>query len=272
MAAVCALAMVLPCAFAADASGNWNGSFDFQGAPVQLTFHLKIAGDTLTGTVDGLGASPTEIHDGKVAGDALTFWVNTDYQGQTYQLMYQGKVSGDAIDFTFGTPDGSWSAEVMARRGMEMAAAPDVSGDWSGTFDFQGDSVPLTFHLKSADGAVTGSVDGLPSSPVEIHDGKVVGATLTFWLNSDYQGQTYRLDYNGKIATDHIDFSFGTEDGSWGTTLTATKAGAPATPAASPVAGPAVAPSASAPATAGAAVQASTPAAAPAQTSSRPQE
>ncbi|HEU5351934.1 MAG TPA: hypothetical protein VFU55_10085 [Terracidiphilus sp.] len=240
MATVCALAMVLQCAFGADASGNWTGSFDFQGASVNLTFHLKIAGSALTGTIDGLGPAPTEIHDGKVAGDTLSFWVNSDYQGQTYQLMYQGKLSGDSIDFNFGTPDGSWSAEVLAKRGMEVAAAPDVSGNWSGAFDFQGNSIPLTFHLKNADGAVTGYVDGLPTSPVEIHDGKVAAGTLTFWLNTDYQGQTYRLDYSGKVAADHIDFSFGTEDGSWGATLTATKAAAaPVAPAAAPATAPA---------------------------------
>ena len=243
MVAVCALAIAVQCAFGADASGNWTGSFDFQGTSVNLTFHLKIAGTALTGTIDGLGPAPTEIHDGKVAGGTLTFWVNSDYQGQTYQLMYQGKVSGDSIDFNFGTPDGSWSAEVLARRGMEVAAAPDVTGDWLGAFDFQGNSVPLTFHLQNADRAVTGSVEGLPTSPAEIHDGKVTGGTLTFWLNTDYQGQTYRLDYSGKVAADHIDFSFGTEDGSWGATLTATKAGAvPAAPAAAPVATPASTP------------------------------
>lgn len=245
MAAVCALAMALQCAYAADASGNWKGSFEFQGNSVELTFHLKIAGNAVTGTVDGLPTSPAPIEDGKVSGDTLTFAVNTDYQGQTYQLMYQGKVSGDAIDFNFGTPDGSWNAELTAKRSAEVAAAPDVSGDWSGSFDFQGTSVPLTLHMKSASGVVTGTVDGLGTSPTEIHDGKLAGETLTFWLNTDYQGQTYKLDYSGKVAPDHIDFSFGTEDGSWGTTMTATRPGAaPApTPAPATVLSPAPGPS-----------------------------
>lgn len=262
MAAVCMLALALQHAHAADASGDWKGSFDFQGTTVALTFHLKIAGNTLTGTVEGLPTSPATIQDGKANGDALTFDVNTDYQGQTYQLVYQGKLSGDAIDFNFGTPDGSWDAEVLAKRSGEAAPQPDVTGDWSGAFDFQGTSVPLTFHMKSAGSAVTGSIDGLGSSPTEMHDGKVVGDAVTFWVDTDYQGQTYRLDYNGKIAADHIDFSFGTEDGSWGATVTAAKAGpSPATPATAPapVASPAVAPT-------------TAPAAPPAQSPSSPQK
>ena len=285
MAAVCALAMALQCAYGADASGNWKGSFDFQGTTVDLTFHLTIVGSTVTGTVEGLPTSPATIEDGKVSGDTVTFAVNTDYQGQTYQLVYQGNVSGDAIDFNFGTPDGSWNAEVMAKRGTDVAAAPDVSGDWSGAFDFQGTSVPLMFHLTSAGGVLTGTVDGLGTSPTEIHDAKVVGETLTFWLNTDYQGQTYRLDYSGKVAPDHIDFSFGTQDGSWGTTLAAKKnaatpvaAAVPATaPAATPAAAPAVAPASpvapsTAPVPATVPAQAPTAKPTPAQAPSSPRE
>ena len=65
----------------------------------------------MTGTVEGLPTTPAEIHDGKIDGDIVTFWVNTEYQGQTYKLVYTGKVSaaGDAIAFTFGTEDLSWT-------------------------------------------------------------------------------------------------------------------------------------------------------------------
>jgi hypothetical protein len=47
--------------------------------------------------------------------------------------------------------------------------------------------------------------------------------TVTFWVNTDYQGQTYKLVYRGKVSADGIRFIFGTEEGSWGTELTATK-------------------------------------------------
>jgi riboflavin synthase alpha subunit len=101
---------------------------------------------------------------------------------------------------------------------------PDVSGVWKGAFDFQGSPVPLTFHLTAANNVVTGTVEGLPTTPVEIHDGKVDGDTVTFWVNSDYQGTTYKLVYKGTVSADGIKFTLGTEDGSWGTELTATKA------------------------------------------------
>jgi len=101
---------------AADITGTWKGAFDFQGDSVPLTFNLKAAGDAITGTVEGLPTTPTEIHDGKVTGDTVTFWLETDYQGETYKLVYKGKVSGDEIQFTFGTEDGSWGAELTAKK------------------------------------------------------------------------------------------------------------------------------------------------------------
>ena len=205
-------------------TGIWKGSFDFNGESVPLTLHLTAAGDAVTGTVEGLPTTPAEIHDGKFDGGTLSFWVSTDYQGTTYKLIYSGKVSAGRIAFTFGTEDGSWSGPLTVTRSAEPAPAqPDVTGTWKGAFDFNGDSVPLTFHLNSAAGAVTGTVEGLPTTPVEIHDGKIDGGTLTFWVTTDYQGEPYKLLYKGKVAAGQIVFSFGTDDGSWGATLTAAK-------------------------------------------------
>ena len=121
-------------------------------------------------------------------------------------------------------------AQMTAERSLDAApasasapASADVTGTWKGSFDYNGNSVPLTVRLTSAAGAVTGAVEGLPTTPVEIHDGKTVGDTLTFWVNTDYQGQTYKLVYTGKISPGQIVFTLGTDDGSWSTQLTATK-------------------------------------------------
>ena len=227
-----AFLLVLPAARAADVSGTWKGNFDFQGTSIPLTFHFTIANGAVAGTVEGMPTTPAEIHDGKVDGGTVTFWVNSDYQGQTYKLVFKGAVSaaGDQIAFTFGTEDGSWGAQMTAAKSAETAPAAasapaglDVTGTWKGNFDFQGTSMPLTLHLTSANGVVTGTVEGLPTTPAEIHEGKLDGDTVTFWLNTDYQGQTYKLVYKGKASAGQIVFNFGTDDGSWGTQMTATK-------------------------------------------------
>jgi hypothetical protein len=112
--ALLCLAALLLCA--AEVSGTWKGAFDFNGQSVPLVFNLKASGDAVTGNIEGLPSSPTVIHDGKFDGNTVTFWINTDYQGETYKLVYKGKVSDDQIQFDFGTEDGSWGAQVTAKK------------------------------------------------------------------------------------------------------------------------------------------------------------
>ena len=116
ISALLAFLAVMPSANAADVSGTWKGSFDFQGTNVALTFHLAATADVLTGTIEGLPTTPAEIHDGKIEGDAVSFWVNSDYEGNTYKLLYKGTVSADGIKFSFGTEDGSWGTELTATK------------------------------------------------------------------------------------------------------------------------------------------------------------
>lgn len=214
----------VPALWAADPSGAYKGAFEFNGSSTPVTLNLKIAGTSVTGTVEGLPTSPAEIKDGKIDGDAITFSVNTEYQGQTYKLVYKGKVSGDHIDFDFGTDDGSWGTTLSVKKeGAAPTPAADVSGAWKGSFDFNGTSMPLTFNLKSSGSTVTGTVEGMGPAPVEIHEGKIDGDTVTFWLNTDYQGQTYVLTYKGKITDGQIAFDFGTADGGWGASVTVKK-------------------------------------------------
>jgi len=218
------LLCILPSLRAADISGTWKGSFDFEGSSLPVTLNLKAADTSVTGTVEGLPTTPAEIHDGKIDGDSVTFWVNTDYQGQTYKLIYKGKIAGENIAFDFGTDDGSWGASMTVKRDAAMAAAPaDVTGSWAGSFDFNGNAVQVTFKLTSSGQTMTGTVEGMGPAPVQIHDGKIEGNTVTFSVDVDYQGQTYTLQYKGKVTPAEIDFDFGTTDGSWGSSVNAKK-------------------------------------------------
>jgi hypothetical protein len=235
-APILVLAAMLPSAHAADATGTWKGSFDFQGTSTPLAFHLKVADGAVTGTVEGMPTTPAEIHDGKADADGISFNVSTDYQGQTYKLVFKGKLSpaGDEIAFAFGTDDGTWSAQMTVARSSDTApaaamAATDatgttsVTGTWKGAFQYNGSSVPLVIHLTSGNGVVTGTVEGLPTTPAAIHDGKMDGDTVSFWVSTDYQGQTYKLVYKGRAAGGQIAFTLGTDDGSWSTQMTAEK-------------------------------------------------
>ena len=221
-----AFVSILPALSAADLSGSYKGAFDFNGSSVPLTINLKIDGSTVTGTVEGLPTTPAEIHEGTLAGDAISFWVNTDYEGQTYKILYKGKIAADQISFDFGTEDGSWSAPLTVKKSGSAAglpAAASVDGSWRGMFDLNGTPTALTFRLKSAGGAVTGTVEREGAPPVEVHEGKIEGDTVSFWIATDYEGDTYTIVYKGKVTPAQIDFDFGTADQSWSASVTAKK-------------------------------------------------
>jgi hypothetical protein len=101
---------------AADISGTWKGSFEYNGQPVPVTFQMKSSEGTVTGTVDGLPTPNAAIKDGKLDGDDLSFWIQIQYQGDDVKLVLKGKVSGDEIKFSMGTDDGSWSTDLTARK------------------------------------------------------------------------------------------------------------------------------------------------------------
>jgi|KBSSwiStaDraftv2_1062776.scaffolds.fasta_scaffold498177_2 hypothetical protein len=109
--ALALLAATLP---AADVTGKWKGAMQTGGR--ELTFDLKADGAKLTGTVTGLIDKPVEIKDGKIQGDAVEFWVMSEYQGAPVKLVYKGKAGASEILFNMGTEDGSWGTEIAAKK------------------------------------------------------------------------------------------------------------------------------------------------------------
>lgn len=110
------LALLATLMFAADITGKWKGSFTGGDQERVLTFDFAAKGEALSGTVSGMLDHPLEIKDGKIQGDAVTFWIQSEYQGQQVKLVYKGKVSAGEIQFTMGNEEGSWSTELVAKK------------------------------------------------------------------------------------------------------------------------------------------------------------
>jgi hypothetical protein len=101
--------------YSADATGKWKGSIDAGGETHDLTFDLKASGDTLTGAFSA-GGQPSEIKDGKIQGDTVSFWATAEYQGQPIKLVFKGQVLESEIHFTMGLDDGSWSTDLVVKK------------------------------------------------------------------------------------------------------------------------------------------------------------
>ena len=110
-----ALALVLAVpALAADIAGKWTASFDTQIGVQNYTYTFKIDGAKLTGSAESQNGK-TEISEGAVKGDEITFTENLDFQGNALKITYKGKVSGDEIKFTRNVADMA-TEEFVAKR------------------------------------------------------------------------------------------------------------------------------------------------------------
>jgi len=113
-------------AMAADVTGKWTfeqpGRGGNPGRPVTIT--LKQSGSTLTGQVPGMGRGgdnpppPTEITDGKVDGNNVSFTVKREFNGNTMVTKYEGTVSGEEmkLKITRDTQNGPMTNEVVAKK------------------------------------------------------------------------------------------------------------------------------------------------------------
>ena len=112
---------------AADASGKWTfeqpGRGGGPGRPVTIT--LKVDGTTLTGSIPGMGRGgdtpppPTEITDGKVDGNNVSFTVKRETPNGVMETKYAGTLSGDEmkLKITRNGQDGTpVTTEVTAKR------------------------------------------------------------------------------------------------------------------------------------------------------------
>lgn len=58
----------------------------------------------------------SEIKDGKIEGDTLSFTIHAGYQGNDLELHYKGKVSGDEIKFSVEVSGTGQTAEYTVKK------------------------------------------------------------------------------------------------------------------------------------------------------------
>lgn len=84
-------------ALAADITGNWKATAEGPNGAMERTFTFKQDGTKLTGETTSSMLGKSEIKDGKVEGDAVSFTINADFGGNSMTIKYTGKISGNEI-------------------------------------------------------------------------------------------------------------------------------------------------------------------------------
>jgi enterochelin esterase-like enzyme len=110
---------------AADFTGQWHAEFDGPRRRQSIQFEFKVEGDQLSGkTVSPFGGNlrETEIQEGKVTGDSLSFVQVVNFQGHEMRIAYSGKLEGETIAISRKVGEFG-SADFKAARGPLPAAA-----------------------------------------------------------------------------------------------------------------------------------------------------
>lgn len=102
-------------ALAADFNGKWTADVQGRNGTQTVTFEFQVSGSALTGKVTTQRGS-TDISDGKVDGDNISFTQVMTMQGNQMKVTYTGKADGnDTINFTRQMGDNP-GTPVVAKR------------------------------------------------------------------------------------------------------------------------------------------------------------
>ncbi|HSP69724.1 MAG TPA: hypothetical protein VLN48_18500 [Bryobacteraceae bacterium] len=109
-------AVMATASFAADVTGTWTASFDTQIGVQKYTYTFTVAGNKLTGKAKSeLAMTETDIVEGTVNGDDITFVENLNFQDMPLRIVYKGKLAGDQIKLTRTILD-MFTEEAVAMR------------------------------------------------------------------------------------------------------------------------------------------------------------
>lgn len=81
-----------------DISGRWTITLERGGQSARFKMDLKVAGNSVTGTIDVAPDVTAQIQNGKLEGDQLTFDVIAPEHGHTKSIRFTGNVHNDSIE------------------------------------------------------------------------------------------------------------------------------------------------------------------------------
>jgi len=113
--------------FAADVTGTWKSEFDSQIGRQKYTYTLKQDGEKLTGKANSEvndQKRETELTEGKIDGDKISFVEMLNFQGNDIRIAYRGTTSNNEMKLTREV--GTFAKEeIVAKR--EGAAQPTAA-------------------------------------------------------------------------------------------------------------------------------------------------
>jgi hypothetical protein len=91
------LALAALSLYAADVNGKWTAEFDSQIGRQRYSYEFKADGATLTGKIIHAERGASDVKEGKVNGDEVSFVEIANVQGNELRIEHKGKIIGDEM-------------------------------------------------------------------------------------------------------------------------------------------------------------------------------
>jgi hypothetical protein len=118
VASIVALAVTLSVAWlhAADPTGRWTATFNTDVGEQSYTYEFVVKGTALTGKIKGSLTGDSQVTEGKIDGDKITFVESVTFMEMPLRIVYSGVMtSADEIKFTRNVADVA-NEELVAKR------------------------------------------------------------------------------------------------------------------------------------------------------------
>lgn len=186
---------------AANATGDWKYSINLESGDVmKLVLNLKQDGEKLTGKVK-VSEFEAPITEGKVAGDAVSFKIPVDFDGNKFTSTYKGTLSGDAIK---GKIHSDWGGEDHNYDWNAAREKADATGTWKWVLvTADGDSIDLSLKVKQ-DGDKLAGVVIMGDNEAPIADGIIKDNKITLKVTRERDGKTQTAKFQGELNGDSI--------------------------------------------------------------------
>jgi imidazolonepropionase-like amidohydrolase len=205
------------------ASGTWALSVDLGEGPQAVTLTLQQEGERLRGSLQGALGSAQIANASIGAGGDIRFTAPVNVGGLTTEATFTGTITANEMrgsvavvgrspgSFTGTRPGGGPnvtptppaqrpappppnSAETLSN---SSAAANNLTGTWTITYDVAGQSVPGTLTLRQQGNTLTGTIQSSFGSS-EVSNGSVGPEGFRFTTAETVQGRTVEITINGK--------------------------------------------------------------------------
>ena len=184
-----------------DPSGTWTWTRPGRdGNEITSTLKLKADGDKLTGRISGWNNTENDISNGKVKGNAISFDVTREFNGNSMTIQYAGKIEGDSLK---GTITVSRDGQDRTREWAAKRASAGLAGNWIASITrSSGETMELNLSFKVDGEKVTGAIK---VNEFEIPlEGTYKDGMVNYESKVERDGNTWTSKFVGKVDGDQL--------------------------------------------------------------------